>query len=327
MYEKILAVDVGYGSTKVVYGDTNGIIFKKFKIPTVVGIVGNHQSIVKDDRVLQYKDGMYYVGEDAYALESNKIIDILDYDHLEYFAPLIIYHITKILGEAPDRIVTGLSKTQVGQSGHIQKCIESFEVNNIPVHFKEVNVLPQGVPSKLTLEKYGINYPQINTEFLDKTSYIAVDIGFNTLDLFQSINGKASAHLAEGIEGWGVMKVASEVKKLIAEDKRFNRTITLKEAMLILDSGNYQLRGVNYDLSAELRVLKEQYLEKIKELVETRYGTVLDKMNSFYLLGGGSVFFRELNDNFIKVPYAENEFYNAIGFYLRYAGARNDKVQ
>ena len=314
---KILSIDVGYGDVKCIYGDSSGNITKKFKVPSVVGLVG-HNDIVTDNRQYLYKDKYYYVGEDALALESNRIIDVLDYNNLEYFAPLFLIHIISIVNEMPDKIVTGLSKAQIGNSGHFKKAISDFVVNGYNYKFTDVNVLPQGVPSKLTIEKYGCDYPKLNTEFLDKTSYICVDIGFNTLDTFQAINGVTSANLAEGIEGLGVMTLADEVKKIIANDNRFNRTITLKEAKDVLDTKTYTLRGKHYDLSNEILQLKKQYLKRINEVIESRYGTIIDKMYAIYLIGGGSYLFKELDDGFYRVPKAENEFYNAIGFYLRY---------
>lgn len=322
MNENILAIDVGFGDIKSVYGDSLGNITHKFKIPTIVGIV-DKSDIVQDDRIYTYKDKCYYVGEDALALESNRIIDITDYNKLEYFAPLIVHHICNMICKRPDtitpnRVVTGLSKAQIGNAEYFKNAISCYVVNGVEYKFDIVNVLPQGVPSKLTLEKFGIDYPNINTDFMDTSTYVAIDIGFNTLDTFVVINGKASASLAEGVEGYGIMKIANKVKSLIAEDKRFNRTITLKEAKDILDTNTYQLRGVKYNLSSELDKLKSDYLESLRDIIEKRYGSVIDKMDNIYLIGGGSIIFRNIKDPFFKVPKADNEYYNAIGFYLRY---------
>ena len=319
MSKKILAIDIGYGDTKVVYGDDTGNIIKKFKIPTLIGIVGNNTSIVKDDKIIAYAGNSYYVGEDVYSLESSRIIDINDYSHLEFFAPIICHYVCTLIKDRPDIVVTGLSKAQLENSGHFQKKLESYEVNGQTYEFNKVVVLPQGVPSKLTIEKYGINYPKSNTDYHDKSSYLCIDVGFNTLDLFQVINGETSANLAEGIEQHGIVKLAQKVKSLVATDERFNRTISLKEAKHILDSNSYKLRGATYDLTEECSRIKSEYLADLTKLVESKYGTILDNMDAFYLIGGGSIIFRDMNDSFIKVPAAENEFYNVLGFFLRFA--------
>ena len=310
------------GDTKIIYGDSAGNITHKFKIPTIVGVVGKSE-VVQDNRIYDYKDKSYYVGEDALSLESSRIIDIMDYSRLEFYAPLIVHHICNMICKRPDtitpnRVVTGLSKAQIGNAAYFQEAVAKYSVNGVEYKFENVNVLPQGVPSKLTLEKYGCNYPELNTDFMDTGTYVCIDIGFNTLDTFVVINGKASASLAEGIEGYGIMRIANKVKSLIANDNSYNRTITLKEAKNILDTKTYQLRGVKYNLANEIDELKKEYLDSIKDIIEQRYGTVIDKMDNIYLIGGGSVIFRDNKDPFFKVPKTENEFYNAIGFYLRY---------
>lgn len=312
----LLAIDIGYGDIKVVYGDDHGNIYKKFKLSSIIGFVG-HSDIITDSRQYLYKDKYYYVGEDALALESNRIIDITSYNNLEYFAPLFLVHVINMLNENPDKIITGLSKAQIGNSGHFKNALSEFVVNGYTYKY-DISVLPQGVPSKLTIEKYGINYPEINTEFLDKSSYICIDVGFNTLDVFQCVNGRTSANLAEGLEGEGIMKLASQLQTIISSESRFNRTITLKEAKEILDTNTYSLRGTKYDLTKEIESIKVKYLEYLKTLIEQRYGKVIDKMDAIYLVGGGSIIFKNMSDGFFRVPTSSNEFYNALGFYLRY---------
>ena len=86
---KIVAIDQGFSDSKVVAGDEFGVK-NVFKFPGVVGIVSKNE-MVNDDRLIPLDDKYFYIGEDALHLPTDSIVDISDYNKLEYFAPLFIY--------------------------------------------------------------------------------------------------------------------------------------------------------------------------------------------------------------------------------------------
>lgn len=315
MEECILIVDGGYGDHKVVAATLQGDILEIFKFPSILGKT-KRNPLVDDDRIISYKNEDFYVGEDALMLQSENIIDITEYSQLEYYEPIFIAYIIGRIKKKPTKLVVGLSQSQIGNSGYYQEALRSFVVNNIEYKFDEVFVLSQGLMSKLTIDKYGDNFPKINQSFLDDKSYIAIDIGNNTLDLFQVINGKASPNLLRGIEKEGIIKICILVKQMILE--RFNKTISLMEAKNILDVESITIRGDKTILTKELEKLKYDYLQNLMKFAEDQYGKVLDDMHYFYLLGGGSYLFRNMRTKFIKVPNDKNEYYNAIGYLLWY---------
>ena len=59
----------------------------------------------------------------------------------------------------------------------------------------------------------------------------------------------------------------------------------------------------------------DEYTKGILELIEERYGNVIDKCDFVCLLGGGASILKT-TDPFFKVVKNKSEFYNAIGFYL-----------
>ncbi len=309
---KVLGIDIGYGDTKVVFCEETGEPLKKFKFPSVVGITQKSEYI-KDPKIYDFKDHSYYVGEDALALPSKNLIDITEYKNLEYYAPLFVAHAIKIIGETPDVIVTGLSKAQILNSGYFKDAVSKFTVNSNTYEFKNAFVIPQGAGSKLCIDKYGTNFPTLQTEFVGKTSYVGVDIGFNTLDLYRVIDGKTSASVFEGIEHEGLMKIASRVAAIINE--KHNRKIGLHEAKEIITSGTYKLRGQVFNYKDTITDIKRTYIKELLELVESRYGNILDKCDYIFLSGGGSAIFVSGNymNNTILVPKSNHEYYNAIG--------------
>lgn len=309
---KILGIDIGYGDVKVVYINDGNELSKKFKFNSLIGITKRNE-FIKDNKIYTFKGHDYYVGEDASSLASESLTDITDYKNLEYYAPLFLAHAIRIIGEEPDVIVTGLSKAQIKFSGYFKNALIDFEVDDKHYTFKNVYVIPQGAGSKLCIDKYGCDFPNVQTEFTGKTSYIGVDIGFNTLDLFRVIDGKTSASVFDGIEHEGIMKIASKVAKLIKD--KHDRPITLHEAKDILNTNTYRLRGTSYNYSQEIKDIKKEYIKDLLSLIEEKYGAILDKCDYVFLSGGGSAFFNsaEYMGNKILVPKSNYEYYNAIG--------------
>ena len=309
----ILAIDIGYSDTKAVEMNENGDILQIFKVPTMIGVTKKNE-FINDNRIIEFKGHAYYAGADAVHLPSENHISIVEYKNLEYYAPVFLYYILKQLKNKPDVIVTGLSKAQIQNSGYFKEALQEFVVNNETFKFDTIYVLPQGAGSKLTVDKYGANFPQEQTEFLGATTYIGADLGGQTIDMYQVTDGKTSPNLFEGIEKEGVMKIAIEVAKKVNE--LHGRQISLQEAKEILNTGIYKLRNVEHDFKDYVAEIKKDYLKNLLDLIESKYGKILDKCDFIFLSGGASTFFKSTDDGFIKVPKTKHEFYNAIGFGL-----------
>ena len=309
----ILAVDFGYGDTKVVGITSDGQIKHKFKFPSMVGITKKNEHI-NSTKIYDYKEHSYQVGENASSLPSESLIDITEYKNLEYYAPLFLYHVLKQIKVKPDIVVTGLSKAQLEQSGHFKAAVQDFEVNGEKIILDNVFVLPQGAGSKLTIDKFGTHFPKQQDEFGGASTFVGCDIGFNTLDMFKVDKGETDPSLFEGIEREGIMKIAIDVAKKVKEIH--GRQITLHEAKEILDTGIYKLRGQKHPFDDYVQEIKKDYLKNLLSLIESKYGKIIDKCDFIFVSGGGSTIFKSTDDNFIRVPETAHEFYNAIGFAL-----------
>ncbi len=311
--KKILGIDIGFGDVKVTFGTSDSNILKQFKFPSSIGITKRNEH-VPDTRIYDFKEHSYYVGENTGATPSDNLIDITDYKNLEYYAPIFLYHALQQLGDTPDIIVSGLSKAQINNSGHFQAQLKDFTVNDKQFLFDEVYILPQGAGSKITIDKYGSHFPKEQDEFLGKTTFVGCDIGFNTLDMFLVQDGKTSPGLFEGIEKEGVMKIATKVARKVKEE--FGKNITLHEAKEVIDSGVYRLRGASHPFKDFIDEVKKDYLKDLLQLIETKYGKILDKCDFISVSGGGSTIFKSTDDGFIRIPSTAHEFYNSLGFFL-----------
>lgn len=309
----IMGDDIGFGDNKITVMTMDGNIIKKFKFPTVLGVTKSSEYL-NDDKIIEFRGNSYYVGEDASILPSESLIDITDYKNLEYYAPLFLYKAIQMCGCYPEILVTGLSKAQIQNSGYFKEALQNFEVNGEKYEINNVFVLPQGAGSKMCLDKYGDNFPEEIKDFTGTQTYVGCDIGFNTIDMFQVSNGVTSASLFEGIENEGVMKIAKRLAKKVYEE--FDRKISLHEAKEILDTNFYTIRGKKNDMTKYVNEVKKTYLKDLLELIEKRYGKILDKCDFISLSGGGSTIFKTSDDNFLRVPKTAHEYYNSIGFVI-----------
>lgn len=318
MQDKILGIDIGYGDVKVIIGDQNHILHE-FKFSSAIARAQKVSSI-RDPRILELvlpsgEIDNIYVGVDALNLPSSSIVDIRGYDSLEAYAPAFIFKALEISGCKPEEfktVVCGLSVSQLNMSGYFKERIKQFTVNNTKFEFPNVFLLPQGAGSKLAFDKFGDCYPQPRTSSSLQT-FVGVDIGFNTLDMFFVTDGKTSPNLFEGIENAGVTKVAANLQQAVKD--QYQKDITLREAKEILDTKVYKLRGQRYDMQEICDKVTKQYASEILQLIEQKYGNIIDKCDFVCLLGGGAILVNP-NDPFFQVVKNKSEFYNAIGFYL-----------
>lgn len=315
---KFLGIDIGYGDVKVVVG-TETEILHHFKFPSAVARAQKVSSI-RDPRILDIRlpngeTDHVYVGQVALTLPSSDIIDIRDYALLEAYAPAFISKALEMVNESPDNfevMVCGLSVAQLGMSGYFKERIKNFTVNGNTYSFKNVFLLPQGAGSKLAFDRYGEHFPEMRTSNPIQT-FVGVDIGFNTLDMFFVTEGKTSPNLFEGIENAGVTRIAQKVQEEIKS--LHGKEVAIHEAKEILDSGFYRLRGSRYDMNEVIAKVTQDYQSEILALIEDRYGKILDKCDFVCILGGGAEILKP-TDPFFRVVKNKSEFYNAIGFYL-----------
>lgn len=306
---KILAVDTGFGDVKIVYGDHTKIV-SMYKFPSTAAEV-KLNSMVKDDRVITYNDKSYYIGKDALHVQSSSIIDIDSYDKLEYFSPLFLYKTLNELQIIPDIIVLGLSIAQINNSGHYKNNVEEF------LHKSGINstvyIVPQGLISKLAVDKWGTDFPDFTKDYSKESSYVIADIGFNTLDIVHVVNGSASSNLVRGIENRGAVLIVNDL--IVDIKERHNIELNISEAKEVLSTGVLKRRGVTYSVEDLIINSKVKYIDNLKVIIENEFGDILDKVDGLVIVGGGSYILNPGDKGFVRGPKQGAEFYNALGYY------------
>ena len=310
---KVLGIDVGFGDCKITYGETNGTIEKFYKFNSVLGKVDVNE-LVPDKRVYSYHGGDYYIGKLALSLESSKIVDLISYENLEMYTPLLIRHVIENLPEVPAVIVVGLSIAHTANSAYFKEAIKTYLIKELNLKIQDVFVLPQGIGGKLTFDKYGLTFPEATESFVANSNYIGIDIGFNTLDIFQVVNNRTSSNLVRGLENEGIVVIVKQLQNYLKQ--RTNKDFTIKETKAFFDNQSFSIRGASFALTDPINQFKAEYIVRVKQLIENEFGEVLDKTDEMRIFGGGAYVLSNMRDSFVKFPSSEAEYYNSIGQYL-----------
>lgn len=292
--------DCGFGNTKSAFVNkkTKGIELVKF--PSVVAL-----SDGEEKHTYLLDDGKYYfVGEKALKQKKENIIEILDYQKLEKFAPILLLESFKLCNLNPDElntIVTGLSISHTEEAKKFKSRLSKFKVNNKEYKFS-ISLLPQGLGA--------VNAIRNLVENGEPEDYMVVDNGFNTLDIVVIKDKEVIRSELKGFENKGIINIAEMVKIYIKNN--YNRDISIKMAIKLLDKKEYFLRGEKYDLSEEIKIFKTEYTEELMNFLEKNYSEYIDNMEKIVFVGGGSYF---IDTNYAKniVTVDNAEFYNAYG--------------
>lgn len=317
---KVLAIDVGYGYCKVCYENSQGIRrYEKFI--SAVGKVGS-SAVVQDSNAFEFNGQSYYLFDNALKLPNNQLLDLTTYEGLKEISPIIISYILKKFDLKVDRIVLGLSVAMIEHSGDYLDYIST----NLAMPKETFLLVPQGIGSKLAYDMYNLN-PEDSTQYsnIRAKNYLGVDIGNNTIDVFQCIGGMVSGQTVKGFKGEGVCKVSFNLIDAIRRDTGIE--ITLQHSKSILETGVFNYRGVSYNYRDKIDVFIKQYLTEMISLLEKNFKEVIDNMDHIIFIGGGAALLKKYmtsvskvvekyyKGDFIIIPELA-EFYNCIGYYL-----------
>ncbi|RAX56412.1 hypothetical protein CCZ01_09580 [Helicobacter monodelphidis] len=307
---KKLGLDVGFGHTKYAFfNDKQEMVLGK--IPSVIAFANvENTEVDEDDQLVKFERQNFYVGDFALKQNTKDIIELTEYSELRKYSPLLLLEAAQFshinLDEFPI-INSALSPAHKSYISDYRERLSSFESNG--KHYKfDVSILPQGVGAVKALEYFA----QEKQENMPK-DYLVIDIGFNTIDIIFVYDGKIQKRRINEKHSFkqkGVMTIATMMIKKIETD--YKRAITLKEALRVILSGKYTLRGNEYDLSQDIQQFKKLYTDDIMQLLETYYSNELDKMDEIHFVGGGGYFIDENYTNHIK-KHKNSEYFNVIG--------------
>lgn len=299
-WNSYLSCDLGYGDTKIALKKEDGTLLVA-KFPSAVAKISPHRFGAGE--AVEFEGNHYLIGENAI---NYKPVEMNDYDTLEKYAPLLLFHAFRKYGEF-DTVVTGLSIRQENKSNDFKDRLSKFTIDNTEYNVN-VKLLPQGIGAKIVVEK----------QFNDISNYLVCDGGFNTVDLVPVFDGKADIHSVDALENRGIIEVVNDLIDYISGE--YNLELTPKEAKFALDNHGIELYGKEVDLSEEIKRITTEYSKDLVRQIERKFKKSWHKFQKVIIVGGLSHFVdTRVYEHLATVP--KGEFYNSVGF-LSFADER-----
>lgn len=302
MKEQNIAIDIGYGDTKV--SIQRGSKTEIFKFPSAIASVKEAQCNFGDEIPDSYlfNNRKYFVGEKA----QTDAVSTRGFGFLEKYSPLLVHHAFKLANidtSLPINLATGLSIMNWEENEKFTAALKTINVNN-SVTTPNITLFAQG---------QGIlnNYAQINSI---EGIVCVVDIGYNTFDFLVFEDGIPRKDLSYA-EPIGVNKIITQLQTKIRRE--FSNSISELEAKKIFVNKHIMNFGEKIDMQDFIMEMKEEYADFLLNELRAKNIDILRNANKVIIGGGGAYSLEgtQLPSNvvFSQQPY---EFGNVDG-YLR----------
>lgn len=302
----IIAIDAGFGDTKVSRYDDGGKI-KNRKFPTAI-------TYKKEGLGL----GGYAIEERVYSLNGKELIvgegalfdafGTRDIDFLIKYSPVLVYKALEDAGalDACSAIALGLP---LGEFGKYQPLLLSSMkkavVNGRMLGDFEIKIYPQGVGASWDYVCDGDNVDEKKANL----NTVVVDIGFNTLDVVVMSGGKALPESFMEPE-FGLVRVIKELRAYI--QNRFEINLTEQDAKGVLISK--VIAGKK--LETKIRELLENYREWLSDEIRAKIPERIKRADAIIWSGGGAYYLDVKGGSLEDKSYVvdEPEYANSRGF-------------
>jgi len=311
-----LSLDIGFSSTKVaVLNDGVLTFFKEQNAICKLGSVGGYTG--KEKNVIEFNGEYYLIGLSALQYPDASVMNVLDYDAMKLISPLVAkkymrnYNLDDI-----EFISFSLSQAFLDFS----KDYKEHMIATLGLPPEKVLLAPQGATAKVAIDNIGLDVDDPSHKDSYK-NYLIVDIGYNTIDVCNVIDGSLMPADISGFSHVGAILIAEEVQRLIKE--KYDLDLSLPRVRNILETKIYQRRDKIYNCEEIVKTAIENYLDTLHSFLEEHYGTRMDAISNVIILGGGaeliklniSKFEEFYGKGFVLFPTIEGSstYYNAIG--------------
>ena len=296
-----IAIDLGYSSTKIQY---NGQLYK---IPTAISYSGSVGLDYGENNAYDFEGEKFIVGK-----PSETSFVTTDYKFLHKFAPLIIYHVCKMIGAPLTNleISTGLAVSDWSKRAEFKERIENYsEINGEAVKFVIKNIMPQGAGAYYDFKN--LVDPELDT----KNIYL-IDIGYNTINTLYFENGKPIRDKASAHIGAGVTTIIKDFTKWL--EHKFNMSFSEQEALKYYIKKRFVYQGIEQtEVVDKIDELKKRFVSQLFKSILVQEKKLLTTSDTVIIAGGGVYLLHESpfppNVKFVQQPY---EFSNVRGYAL-----------
>ena len=300
-----IAIDVGFGDTKVVSFLNKKI--NKLKFPTAISYYKsgfNLGDFSKKELIYNMNGVDYLVGVDA----IKDALTTRDIDFLIKFSPLFIYKALTNLNLIKENIDLALGLPLLYYSDYsdaLKKSMINSKVNDLEFknYIKTVRVYPQGVG--ILMNQMIDDNMKINSSKIKNS--IIVDVGYNTVDIIVTSEGKAIKNECAFYENKGIIELVNGVKNAVRNE--FKIEISEAEAQKILIDKEF----LHTDFSKTINIEKQKYAEWLDFELKGKFKDRFVRADEIIISGGGANYLKEFS-NKKNFTISSSEYSNAIGF-------------
>jgi hypothetical protein len=313
-----LSLDIGFSSTKVAV--LRDGVLRFFKEQNAVCKLGNKGGYTGDEKnIIEFNGDYYLVGLSALQFPDSDVINDLSYDNIKLLSPLVAkkymrdYNLDEI-----EYVSFSLSSAFLNFSQDYKEHM----IASLGLPEDKVKLAPQGATAKVAIDNIGLDVDDPSHKDSYK-NFLIIDIGYNTIDVANVIDGSLMPSDIKGYEHVGACLIAEEVQASLK--KNFALDLSLPRVRNILETKVYKKRDKIYDCHEIVQEAVGNYFDVLHNFLEDNYADRLDAISNVIFLGGGAELIK-LNkekfeqydgygSNFVLFPTIDGSatFYNAIG--------------
>jgi plasmid segregation protein ParM len=296
-----IAIDIGYSFTKIYHEG------KLYKIPSAISYAVDSGINFGSEDVYLFEGQRLYVGEMA---SNDESFTTTDYNFLYKYAPLIIFHILKKLNldlTQEIEVRTGLALSDWSKKEDFAQRISIIKLNeNDSARIKPI-LIPQGAGSVVAY---------VNTELEGKypDSMIAIDIGYNTINLLAYEGSTPIKNRCKPFPGHGVSSIIRPFTNFM--ETKFNIPFSEAEAIKIFMKNEFIYNGeTKSEVPEMIAELKQNFIQKLINSILVSEKKYLGLSNVVLFSGGGAYYLKDIPmPPNVKFPTSNYEFQNVIGY-------------
>ena len=313
-----IGMDFGFGDSKIAINqDGKKTWFKELNAITKLGSKSADVHYTGEEKnVVEFKDDYYLVGKSALQYNDASVMNIMDYESIKMISPIMA---KKYLANKDYANFDLISFTLSSAFKKYSADYKEYMATELDIPMDKIRIIPQGAGCKIAIDKIGLDpdNPSLKTGY---NNYLIFDIGFNTIDVSNVIDGSLMPEDIKGYEHEGVCLVAEEVAKQFKE--MFDIEISIPRARSVIYDRILKVREKIYEAEDIVEKAIDKYLDHLKMFMEKFYGNRMDTIDNIVLFGGGAEVIRSHKTkweslfgkgDFVVLPASNAEFFNALG--------------